>query len=143
MIWLVYLAFQSREYLLACLAFSSTFVCCLLVSFFSNQSGLPILYIKILFSSYLFEFLVHFGCRLSLPSTRHVAHCSNPVPHTRMGLRVHNPKSEKEGLHWDWLTTHTVRNLHFLSKNSALISLKNRRIFGGEKLVKMLWFWTF
>ena len=34
---------------------------------------------------------------------------------------------------------HTVHNLHFLSKNSTLIS----RFFLGEKLVKMLWFWTF
>ena len=38
---------------------------------------------------------------------------------------------------------HTVRNLHFLSKNSTLISRENCRFFGGEKLVKMLWFWTF
>ena len=33
---------------------------------------------------------------------------------------------------------HTVRNLHFLSKNSTLISLENCQFFGGgEKLVKM------
>ena len=67
---------------------------------------------------------------------------------------------------------HTVRNLHFLSKISTLISRENCRFFGwksrenvvvldflavdnfvftrkifkkilGEKLVKMLWFWTF
>ena len=39
---------------------------------------------------------------------------------------------------------HTFRNLHFLSKNSTLISRENCRFFwGGEKLVKMLWFWTF
>ena len=38
---------------------------------------------------------------------------------------------------------HTVRNLHFLSKNSPLISRENYRFFLGEKLVKMLWFWTF
>ena len=38
---------------------------------------------------------------------------------------------------------HTVRNLHFLSKNSTLISRENYRFFGGEKLVKMLWFGTF
>ena len=38
---------------------------------------------------------------------------------------------------------HTVRNLHFLSKNSTLISTENCRFLGGEKLVKMLWFWTF
>ena len=38
---------------------------------------------------------------------------------------------------------HTVRNLHFLSKKSTLISRENCRYFGGEKLVKMLWFWTF
>ena len=38
---------------------------------------------------------------------------------------------------------HTVRNLHFLSKNSTLISQENCRFFWGEKLVKMLWFWTF
>ena len=35
---------------------------------------------------------------------------------------------------------HTVRNLHFLSKNSTLISRENCRILLGEKLVKMLWF---
>ena len=36
------------------------------------------------------------------------------------------------------------RNLHFLSENSTLISRENCRFFwGGEKLVKMLWFWTF
>ena len=38
---------------------------------------------------------------------------------------------------------HTVRNLHFLSKNSTLISRENCRFFLGEKLVKMLWFCTF
>ena len=38
---------------------------------------------------------------------------------------------------------HTVQNLHFLSKNSTLISRENCRFFLGEKLVKMLWFWTF
>ena len=38
---------------------------------------------------------------------------------------------------------HTVRNLHFLSKNSTFISRENCRFFWGEKLVKMLWFWTF
>ena len=37
---------------------------------------------------------------------------------------------------------HTVRNLHFLFKNSTLISRKNCRFIGGEKLVKMLWFRT-
>ena len=41
------------------------------------------------------------------------------------------------------VSLHTVRNLHFLSKNSTLISRENCRFFGGEKLVKMLWFWTF
>ena len=41
------------------------------------------------------------------------------------------------------LLFHTVRNLHFLSKNSTLISRENCRFFRGEKLVKMLWFWTF
>ena len=64
------------------------------------------------------------------------------------------------------LIFHTVRNLHFLSKNSTLISRENcrhenvvvldfsavdnfdftRKIVKkilGEKLVKMLWFWTF
>ena len=40
-------------------------------------------------------------------------------------------------------STHTVRNLHFLSKNSTLISRENCRFFWGENLVKMLWFWTF
>ena len=34
---------------------------------------------------------------------------------------------------------HTVRNLHFLSKNSRKLSI----FFLGEKLVKMWWFWTF
>ena len=38
---------------------------------------------------------------------------------------------------------HTVLNLHFLSKNSTLISRENCRFFRGEKLAKMLWFWTF
>ena len=38
---------------------------------------------------------------------------------------------------------HTVRNLHFLSKNSTLISRENCPFFCVEKLVKMLWFWTF
>ena len=37
----------------------------------------------------------------------------------------------------------TVLNLHFLSKNSTLISRKNCRFFWGEKFVKMLRFWTF
>ena len=41
------------------------------------------------------------------------------------------------------LLLHTVRNLHFLSKNSTLISRENCRFFSGEKLVKMLLFWTF
>ena len=31
----------------------------------------------------------------------------------------------------------------FWSKNSTLISRENYRVFLGEKLVKMLWFWTF
>ena len=34
------------------------------------------------------------------------------------------------------------RNLHFLSKNSTLISRENCLFLGGEKLVKMFWFWT-
>ena len=39
--------------------------------------------------------------------------------------------------------THTVRNLHFLSKNSTLNSRENCQFFWGEKLlVKMLWFST-
>ena len=38
---------------------------------------------------------------------------------------------------------HTVRNLHFLSKYSTLISKENCLSFLGQKLVKMLWFWTF
>ena len=42
----------------------------------------------------------------------------------------------------DFLLVHTVRNLHFLSKNWTLISRENCRFFLGEKLVKMLWFWT-
>ena len=72
-----------------------------------------------------------------------------------------------------FFSQHTVRNLHFLSKNSTLISRENCRFFFlvknswkccgfglfscwqlwfhekncqkklGEKLVKMLWFWTF
>ena len=41
------------------------------------------------------------------------------------------------------LGNHTVRKLHFLSKNSTLITRENCRFFWGEKLVKMLWFWTF
>ena len=32
---------------------------------------------------------------------------------------------------------HTVRNLHFLSKKSTMISRENCRFFWGEKLVKM------
>ena len=36
-----------------------------------------------------------------------------------------------------------VQKLHFLSKNSTLISRKNCRFFLGEKLVKMVWFCTF
>ena len=35
---------------------------------------------------------------------------------------------------------HIVRNLHFLSKYSTLISRENFRFFWGEKFVKMLWF---
>ena len=41
-----------------------------------------------------------------------------------------------------WSAHHTVQNLHFLSKNSTLIYRENCRFFLGEKLVKMLWFWT-
>ena len=42
-------------------------------------------------------------------------------------------------------TVHTVRNLHFLSKNPTLIYRENCRFFFflGENFVKMLWFWTF
>ena len=44
----------------------------------------------------------------------------------------------------EWFqTVHTVRNLHFLSKNSTSIFRENCRFFWGEKLVKMLWFCTF
>ena len=45
--------------------------------------------------------------------------------------------------HGGQVSDHTVRNLHFLSKNSTLISRENLSISLGEKLVKMLWFWTF
>ena len=50
--------------------------------------------------------------------------------------------------HWDKikifvLKLRTVQNLHFLFKNLTLISRENCRFFGGEKIVKMLWFWTF
>ena len=50
--------------------------------------------------------------------------------------------------HWvlknDKLIIHTVRNLHFLSKNSTLVSRENCRFFGGgAKLVKLLWFGAF
>ena len=38
--------------------------------------------------------------------------------------------------------THTVRNLHFLSKNSTLISRENCQFCWDEKLVKMLLLWT-
>ena len=38
---------------------------------------------------------------------------------------------------------HTVQNHHFLSKNSTLTSRENCRFFWDEKLVKMLWFWTY
>ena len=38
---------------------------------------------------------------------------------------------------------HTIRKVNFFSKNSTLISRENCRLFGGEKLVKVLWFWTF
>ena len=41
-----------------------------------------------------------------------------------------------------WWFLHTIRNLQFLSKNSTLISRENCWFFGGEKLVKMFWFWT-
>ena len=55
--------------------------------------------------------------------------------------------STKEGSKYEDLGKtfylYTVRNLHFLSKNSTLISRENCRFFWGEKLVKMLWFWTF
>ena len=37
---------------------------------------------------------------------------------------------------------HTVRNLHFLSKNSTLISEKIVDFLWEKKFVKMLWFWT-
>ena len=36
------------------------------------------------------------------------------------------------------LENHTVRNLHFLSQNSILISRENCRFFWGEKLVKLI-----
>ena len=38
---------------------------------------------------------------------------------------------------------HTVRNLHFLSKNSTLISREKLSNCFGWKLAKMLRFWTF
>ena len=64
--------------------------------------------------------------------------------------------SHSKRSYWTWVSTlgsafffkkiavhfHTVRNLHFLSENSTLISRQNCRFFGGEKLVKMLWFCT-
>ena len=50
---------------------------------------------------------------------------------------VDNPKLEST------FNIHTVRKLNFLSKNSTLISRENCQFFWGEKLVKMLWFWTF
>ena len=41
------------------------------------------------------------------------------------------------------LLGHTVRNLHFLSKNSTLISRENCRFFLDEKLAQMLSYWAF
>ena len=44
--------------------------------------------------------------------------------------------------YYEWYMYHTVRYLHFLSKNWILISRENCRFFWVEKLVKLLWFWT-
>ena len=56
-------------------------------------------------------------------------------------FKIHRPRKWHHSS--PFLLLHTVRNLHFLSKNSTLISRENCRLFGGEKLVKVLWFWTF
>ena len=42
-----------------------------------------------------------------------------------------------------YVSKHTVRNLHFLSKKFNFDFTRKLSIFLGEKLVKMLWFWTF
>ena len=41
------------------------------------------------------------------------------------------------------LIMHPARNLHFLSKKFNFNFPRKLSIFLGEKLVKMLWFWTF
>ena len=63
-------------------------------------------------------------------------------PSSRSSFKLQIASSMTNHVHGTVLH-HTVRNLHFLSKNSTLISRENCRFFGGEKLVKMLWFWTF
>ena len=49
--------------------------------------------------------------------------------------------------HWvlknDKLIIHTVRNLHFFVQKFNFGFPRKLSTFGGEKLVKMLWFWTF
>ena len=63
---------------------------------------------------------------------------------TVSGLRARNDNRRKSTIQMpSEQHCHTVRNLHFLSKNSTLISREKGRFFWGEKLVKMLWFWTF
>ena len=42
-----------------------------------------------------------------------------------------------------WNSVHTVRNLHFLSKNSTLISSENCRFFGWKNSWKCCDFWLF
>ena len=92
-----------------------------------------VVYATLLFSLFSDEMFSHF-----LPNEMNDKCLSNnlfknPMPKSRGGENV-------GVLH---TLEHTVRNLHFLSKNSTLISRENCRIVLGEKLVKMLWFGTF
>ena len=65
-------------------------------------------------------------------------HLQNSFPSRKIKFRIRGNLFQ---IYFFWQKKHTVRNLHFLSKNSTLISKLS--IFWGKKLVKMLWFWTF
>ena len=55
-----------------------------------------------------------------------------------LALRESPSPQSKAKLRYQQLLSHTVRNLHFLSKNSTLISREKFSNCFGRKLVKML-----
>ena len=82
-----------------------------------------------IFSIAFFQVIVH---RIFSKLAQHVSQIFSVV--FRVINAINKTASEKLELELEW--NHTVRNLHFLSKNSTMI-------FWVKNSLIMLWFWTF